>query len=360
MVNWKGKRVLRPGEWEQLPLAPGVYCFCDGQGQVLYVGKSVRLRERVRSYFRRRSSLPRSKRAMVRATETIHFQETGSELEALLLEAEWIRTLRPPYNILLRRQRPPLFLQLNPQEPFPALRLTREVRRDDTHYFGPLGPPEVGEMLVRVLQKLLGLRVCGAPLGPPQRVRPCLALELYLCQGPCSGGVSETVYQERVQQAVEWLSGEEVPLLRVLEERMHTAAAELRFEEAARWREGLQVLGHLRRPLHLPLQAQTGWLLSPAGQAGEWKVLLLREARLVGSFSPRGPWQAILRRLGPRLEERETPDGEPLGMVELYRIRLLHTWLRRAPERYPFLGWHPELTAAAAVEWIQARLRERK
>jgi excinuclease UvrABC nuclease subunit len=330
-----------------------VYCFCDGQGQVLYVGKSVRLRERVRSYFRKRSGLPRSKRAMVRATETIRVQETGSELEALLLEAEWIRTLRPPYNVLLRRQRPPLFLRLDPREPFLPLTLTREVRRDAAHYFGPLGPPEVGEALVRVLQKLLGLRVCSGPLIPHQTHRPCLALELHLCAGPCVGAVSEAAYRERVQQAVEWLSGEDLPLLRVMEEHMQTAAAELRFEEAVHWREGRQVLGALRRPLHLPLAEQTGLLLSPAGQVGEWKALLVRDARLVDSFSLRGPWRATLRRLWRQLEEREPADGEPLSTVELYRIRLLHTWLRRAPERYPFLRWQPDLTPAAAAEWVR-------
>jgi len=356
VAGWEGRRVLRPGEWEQVPLAPGVYGFCDGQGQVLYVGKSVRLRERVRSYFRPRNGLSRSKRAMVRATETIHFQETGSELEALLLEAEWIRAWRPPYNVLLRRQRPPLFLRLDPQALFPPLTLTREVRRDEAHYFGPLGPPEVGETLVRVLQKLLGLRVCSGPLGG----RPCLALELRLCGGPCVGAVSESAYRRRVQQAVDWLSGEDLPLLRTLEEQMQAAAAALRFEEAARWRTDLQVLAGLRRPLHLPLPEQTGWLLSPAGPAGEWKVLLLREARLVGSFPLRGRWQAPLRRLWKRLEEREIPDGEPLSAVELYRIRLLHTWLRRAPERYPFRRWQPDLPVAEVVAWIQGRLEGRK
>lgn len=356
MVDRQGRRALRPGEWEQVPLTPGVYCFCDRQGQVLYVGKSVRLRERVRSYFRPRNGLSRSKQAMVRATETIHLQETGSELEALLLEAEWIRAWRPPYNVLLRRQQPPLFLQLDPQIPFPPLTLTREVRRDETHYFGPLGPVEVGETLVRALQKLLGLRVCSGPPG----LRPCLAWELRFCGGPCVGAVSEAAYQQRVQQAIEWLSGEDLPLLRALEERMHAAAAGLRFEEAAHWRTDLQVLEGLRRPLHLPLPEQTGWLLSPAGRPGEWKVLLLRDARLVGSFPLRGHWQVSLRRLWKRLEERGTSDGEPLSAAELYRIRLLHTWLRRAPGRYPFLRWQPDLPVATVVAWIRSRLEGRK
>jgi len=356
MVQSPEERRLQPGEWDQFPLTPGVYCFYDEQDRILYVGKSIRLRERVRSYFRSPRQLPRSKRAMVRAIRTVQIQETGSELEALLLEAEWIRTRRPPYNVALRRQRTPLFLQLNPQEAFPALTLTREVRRDEALYFGPLGPQEVGEALQRMLQKLLGLRVCDGSLRPHQTHRPCLALEIHLCTGPCVGEVSEATYRQQVQQAVKWVSGEELPLLEVLEEQVQNAVADLRFEEAAGWHGGLQTLRHLRRPLHLPLQEQTGLLLSSAGKEGTWKALLIRDARLVSSFSPTGRWRETLRRRWHQLTERPPSDGEPLSGVELYRIRLLRDWLRRAPERYPFLRWHTDLTPSATADWMKPYL----
>src|SRR5207249_1534970 len=178
----------------EVPATPGVYHLLDRAGRLLYVGKAVRLRERLASYFTNARGHSARVLDLIRHTHDFHITETGSELAAALLEARQIRALKPPYN----RQRKHLprvgFLKLTDRGRYPRLGVTQRVAADRATYLGPFRSREAAERAQAVLGRVFGLRTCAARLVPSPEVTPCLSGQVGACTAPCAAHVDDAAY----------------------------------------------------------------------------------------------------------------------------------------------------------------------
>jgi excinuclease ABC subunit C len=218
-----------------LPDQPGVYCFTDARGTVLYVGKARSLRKRVASYFRPQGLSPRIAQLMARVAG-VEVLRTASEAEALLLEARLIKERQPRYNVSFRDDKTYPLLKVT-NEPYPRLVVTRRRLPDGAAYFGPYTEAGLMHEAVRFLRRVFPMRTCAAF---PKT--PCLEYHLGQCLAPCAGYVGATSYQRIVDDLLAFLRGERDALLRDLSRRMDQAARRRRFEEAARLRDQIQAL----------------------------------------------------------------------------------------------------------------------
>ncbi|NLJ57090.1 MAG: excinuclease ABC subunit UvrC [Firmicutes bacterium] len=227
-----------------LPQEPGVYLFKDQNGEVIYVGKALSLRQRVRSYFQKSMTpSPRFSRrlqVLVAKIAALDFIVTDTEEEAFILEANLIKTHVPRYNIQFKDDKHYPYLRLNLQEPFPRLEVTRKVEGKGFKYFGPFSRAGAVKETVRSIKKLFPLRSCRRPLqaGAAQG-RPCLNFQIKRCLAPCQGNVSAQEYALLVEQVVLFLEGRQEHLLKKMEKEMQAAADDLQFEKAARLRDQL-------------------------------------------------------------------------------------------------------------------------
>jgi excinuclease UvrABC nuclease subunit len=224
----------------ELPQRPGVYQFLDTAGAIIYIGKSVRLRDRVRSYFTGRAPTRKLSR-LRREIAGLDWIETGSELEALLLESQLVKRHLPRYNTLLRDFRAAPYLRIDWHDPFPRLEVTRTVKADGAEYLGPFGSRGALAAAVDAIANAVQLRTCeGSGAGLPG-TRPCYRLELGHCLGPCAGAAAEE-YRAAMRSAADLFAARGDSPLRLLEEKMHAAADQLRFEAAARLRDALAAI----------------------------------------------------------------------------------------------------------------------
>ena len=225
----------------RLPLLPGVYIMLDASGQVIYVGKAKALKNRVTSYFRG-EHLPKVA-AMVEKVDTFDVIIAETEFEALVLENSLIKRHQPHYNILLKDDKGYPFLRLDVNEAYPRFSLVNKPGRDKARYFGPYGSRGQSNAIIDTLSKTLGLPTCARKFPRDiGRERPCIQYQLGACRGWCRTDSSHNEYREAIQTAVSFLEGKSGELKKRLKEQMESAAAELRFEEAARLRDRLRAV----------------------------------------------------------------------------------------------------------------------
>jgi excinuclease ABC subunit C len=227
------------GQLGKLPRGPGVYLFRDDRDDILYVGKAKSLRARVRSYFNRSGDL---RQGIERLVERIHRVEvivTQSEAEALHLEQNLVKRHRPPFNVRLRDDKSFPYIAVTVSDPYPRVMFTRERHRRGTVYFGPYANAKKVRETLDVLNRVFQFRPCEGPKPGRHSGIPCLDYHIERCKAPCVGAISEAEYGQIVDGVIEFLSGETRPIRRELERRMREAAAEERFEEAARHRNRL-------------------------------------------------------------------------------------------------------------------------
>lgn len=221
----------------QLPRRPGVYLLKDGEGGILYVGKAVDLRQRVRSYFQQSQKLAPKVRALVEKVVELDYTVTDTEVEALILESNLIKEYRPRYNIDLKDDKHYPYLRITVQEDFPRIHVARRVEKDGARYFGPF--PHAGGVkeTIRLIRKLFLLRHCRGPVNKKTAQRACLNRHIRRCLAPCAGEVSAEEYNKLVSEVLLFLEGKQDRLLRELEAGMEAAAEKLEFEKAARLRD---------------------------------------------------------------------------------------------------------------------------
>ncbi len=220
----------------QVPVCPGIYRFYDASGAIVYVGKSVCLRDRVRSYFTGRVVAGKVRRMRQEIVE-LDWQETGSELEALLLESRLVKHHQPRFNVLLRGFVPLPYVRVDTQDPFPLIQITRAPERDGATYFGPFHSRSALESAVRALTDSLKLRDCDFPGEQLVGQRPCYRYEFGVCSGPCLGEITSDDYRMAVESACDVFAGQEHSVINLLREKMARAAERLQFELAARFRD---------------------------------------------------------------------------------------------------------------------------
>jgi excinuclease ABC subunit C len=225
---------------KRIPAKPGVYLFRDERGEVLYVGKAKSLRPRVRSYFQagrgdNRANIP----SLVDRIADFEVIVTGSEVEALHLEQNLVKRHRPPFNVRLRDDKSFPYIAVTVQDEFPRVMFTRERHRRGVVYFGPYANAKKVRETLDVLNRVFQFRPCEGPKPGRHSGIPCLDYHIERCHAPCVGYISKELYGELIDEVIEFLSGETRPIVRALEERMHEAAAEERYEHAARYRNRL-------------------------------------------------------------------------------------------------------------------------
>ncbi len=270
-----------------LPASPGVYLMKDDTGQVIYVGKAINLRNRVRSYFQSSSSHSPKVSRMVERIADIDYLVTGSELEALILECNLIKKHRPHYNVRLRDDKTYPFIRVTVNEPYPRVFMTRTVVRDGSRYFGPYTDvPAVRETL-RMLKTLFPLRQCSHRFDAdmPAR-RPCLNFHIQRCLGPCSGQVEPRLYREMVDEVVLFLEGRQADLIESLRRRMEAAADSLDFEQAARLRDQMRAVEKVIQRQRIVSDAGVdqdviAFATDPWGACV--RVMFVRDGKIVGS-----------------------------------------------------------------------------
>ncbi|MCY0897547.1 MAG: excinuclease ABC subunit UvrC [Firmicutes bacterium] len=234
-------------EWQTLPKNPGVYLFKNSEGQVLYVGKAVALRSRVRSYFQTPERLAPKVRAMMRHVADLEYIVTSTEVEALILEATLIKQMKPRYNIRLKDDKSYPYLRLTWEEDFPRLMLARNPVPDGSRYFGPYPRAQAVRDTIRLLRKIFPIRNCTNQKFK-NAARPCLEYHIGHCQAPCQGWVDADAYRMMMHEVEAFLEGRADDVERHLKERMEAAAEAWEFERAAELRNQLEAIREVREP----------------------------------------------------------------------------------------------------------------
>jgi len=230
---------------KSLPAKPGVYLFRDADGDVLYVGKAKSLRSRVRSYFQRTTDGRPQIQSLPARVEDVEVIVTGSEVEALHLEQNLVKRHRPPFNVRLRDDKSFPYIAVTVEDEYPRVMFTRERHRAGVWYFGPYANAKKVRETLDVLNRVFRYRPCEGPKPGRHSGIPCLDYHIDRCLAPCVGYVSADDYRRIVDNVIEFLSGDVKPIQRELERQMQEAAAEERFEDAARYRNRLFSVQHL-------------------------------------------------------------------------------------------------------------------
>ncbi len=223
----------------QMPNSPGVYLMRDAEGKIIYIGKACSLRQRVRSYFASSGDSRYHVKFLVARIADIDVMLTDTEKEALLLENTLIKQHHPRYNLNLKDDKTYFSLRLDQQEQFPRFCIVRKTQRDGARYFGPYSSASAARDVLLQIQRMFPLR--HYPLATCMaRRRPCLYHQIGQCSAPCQQLISGAEYGELVDGAVQFLEGKGRELVADFKRRMHEASQELRYEEAARWRNLLR------------------------------------------------------------------------------------------------------------------------
>ncbi len=238
---------------KRLPNKPGVYRMIDAQGDVLYVGKARSLKKRVTNYAQGRGHTSRIGR-MIRETVSMEFVVTRTETEALLLEANLIKRLRPRFNVLLRDDKSFPYILVSRDHPSPGLFKHRGARNKKGDYYGPFASAGAVGRTINTLQRAFLLRTCTDSMFE-SRTRPCLLYQIKRCSGPCTGEIDTAGYNALVKNATDFLSGKSNAVKSKLSAAMQEASDALDFEAAARYRDRLAALSHVQS--HQGINAHT-------------------------------------------------------------------------------------------------------
>lgn len=274
---------------ENLPENPGCYLMYNGEGRVIYVGKAVVLRNRVRSYFHASAQHTPKTNALVAEIEDINWWVTGTELEALILENELIKRYRPRYNIRLKDDKQFPYIKVNWQDDFPKIEVVRKVNKDGARYFGPYTSGRACYQTLDALRRIFPYLDCDRTIDGKDE-RPCLYYHIKMCGGPCIGRQSREAYRATLQQLMDFLSGDSERVIRQLEEQMERAAENLQFELAALYRDRLksaQQIAEQQQIVNTRLEDADYVALVQDEKTGDAavQVFMIRRGRVVGRES---------------------------------------------------------------------------
>lgn len=233
-------------ELKKLPDSPGVYLMHDKNDEIIYVGKAIKLKRRVSSYFRHMNNRSPKIEKMITLIDYFEYIVTDSELEALVLENNLIKEHKPKYNTMLKDDKSYPFMKVTVQEDFPRVLFARQMKRDGAKYFGPYTSAAAVKDTIELIQKLYGIRTCNKSL--PKEIglgRPCLYHQMKQCAAPCQGYISKEEYAIRIDKLLGFLNGDYKKVLAELEQKMKEKAAELEFEEAAEYRDLIESVQHV-------------------------------------------------------------------------------------------------------------------
>jgi len=263
-----------------LPTTPGVYIWRDQFKHIIYVGKAINLRNRVRSYVRQDENRSPKVAAMMKRAVDVEIIQTKSEMEALILECTLIKEHHPKYNIMLRDDKTYPYIKVTVQEDFPRVMLTRHMERDGAKYFGPFTDVAAVHNALKLFRQIFPLRNCRHM----NVTRPCLQFHMGFCEAPCVGRVTKEVYGTYIEQILQILEGKDSTLLKELKAKMEIAAEAMEFEKAALHRDRIQALEKIQEKQRMVTQRGDMDVLGLAtdGQMICIQLFFIRAGRLLG------------------------------------------------------------------------------
>lgn len=271
---------------ENIPKKPGVYRFKDKKGNILYIGKAIDLRNRVKSYFRQTNKQSLRIQKMVSQIDDIEFTIVSSDLEAVILETNLIKEIRPKYNILMKDDKNYVYIKITKNEDFPQVNIVRKVLNDGALYFGPKTAAGKVRKTLDVLKKVFPYRHCNLFLeyGKEKKYTPCLDYHIKRCIGPCVGNVNKEDYAQIIEQVIRFLKGQTVDIIKVLEGQMQDAAMNKKFEMAASLRDKLNAIKEIsqKQVVSSPNRLDTD-AIHYASEAGRvfFTLFMIRDGKLI-------------------------------------------------------------------------------
>ena len=357
-------------ELKKLPAKPGVYIMHDEKDEIIYVGKAVSLKNRVRQYFQSSRNKGVKIEQMVTHISRFEYIITDSELEALVLECNLIKEHRPKYNTMLKDDKSYPFIKVTVNEAYPRVLFARRMKKDKAKYFGPYTSSGAVKDVIDLVQKLYQVRNCSRVL--PRDIgkeRPCLYYHMKQCDAPCQGKVSQEEYRKKISQVLRFLNGDFKETIDMLTEKMMTASEEMRFEDAAGFRDLIQSIKRIGER-----QKITGYGLEDRDiiamamddsedlreQDAVVQVFFIRDGKLIGRDHfflrvARGDTKSQVLSSFMKQFYAGTPfiPGEIILQKEIEDVQLLEEWLgsRRGQKvhiRVPKKGTKEKLVELAA------------
>jgi excinuclease ABC subunit C len=322
---------------DNLPASPGVYLFRNAEGKIIYIGKALSLRQRIRSYFQERRPLDSKTDRLVSEVADLDYILTDSEVEALILESTLVKKHQPRYNVNLKDDKSFPYLKLTIDENFPRIFITRRIKKDGALYFGPFLPASYARQTIKLVNKYFKLRTCNLEIDGSLE-RPCLDYQMKRCLGPCVDGLcSREEYDRAVEDVKLLLSGNTDQLIRELESRMNEAAEAMRYEAAAIYRDWIAMVRDISERQKMILEGCDdidlfGYYQEETRLA--LAVFAMRGGRIVGrrefywedliAFDPAEFFSAALKQY--YLQDTFTPK-EIYIPVDIEDAEVLETWL---------------------------------
>ena len=281
MINW-GEKLEE--KIRMLPDSPGCYLMKDASGEIIYVGKAVNLKNRVRSYFRDTAHTPKVA-AMIAHIDDFDILLCETNLEALILECNLIKLHKPYYNILLKDDKHYPYLKVDMRQPFPRLELCRKMEKDGAKYYGPYIGANAVRQVIEAVRSVFPIRSCRQVLPAKTLRRPCMNYDIGRCMAPCAGKCTEEAYREMMEGVLDFLGGDYEKVRNKLKKDMEEAAASMRYEKAAAIRDKIRdVEGLMERQIALRTDRSEQDLIALAqdGLDAMIQILYVRGGRMVG------------------------------------------------------------------------------
>ena len=273
-------------ELKKLPGKPGVYLMHDEKDAIIYVGKAISLKNRVRQYFQSSRNKGAKIEQMVTHISRFEYIVTDSELEALVLECNLIKEHRPKYNTMLMDDKTYPFIKVTVNEPFPRVMMARRMKKDKAKYFGPYTSAGAVKDTIELIRKLYHIRSCNRSLPKDiGKERPCLNYHIHQCYAPCQGYISREEYRKSIDEVVRFLNGNYDPILKELEEKMLEASENLEFEKAIEYREllaSVQKIAQKQKITDTAGDDRDIIAMASEGEDAVVQVFFIRGGRLIG------------------------------------------------------------------------------
>ena len=273
-------------ELKKLPGKPGVYLMHDEKDAIIYVGKAISLKNRVRQYFQSSRKKGAKIEQMVTHISRFEYIVTDSELEALVLECNLIKEHRPKYNTMLMDDKTYPFIKVTVNEPFPRVMMARRMKKDKAKYFGPYTSAGAVKDTIELIRKLYHIRSCNRSLPKDiGKERPCLNYHIHQCYAPCQGYISREEYRKSIDEVVRFLNGNYDPILKELEEKMLDASENLEFEKAIEYREllaSVQKIAQKQKITDTAGDDRDIIAMASEGEDAVVQVFFIRGGRLIG------------------------------------------------------------------------------
>ena len=343
-------------ELKKLPGKPGVYIMHDEKDEIIYVGKAVSLKNRVRQYFQSSRNLGIKKEQMVQQIARFEYIITDSEVEALVLECNLIKEHRPKYNTMLKDDKSYPFIKVTVDEEYPRVLFARKLKKDKGKYFGPYTSAGAVKDSLELIRKLYHVRTCSRNL--PRDIgkeRPCLYYHIKQCQAPCQGYVSKEEYRAQIDGVLDFLNGDYKKLLKELEQKMLAASEELKFEEAADYRDlmqSIQKIGERQKITGSQGEDKDVIALAADEEDAVVQVFFIRDGKMIGR-------DHFYLRIAADTSSSQVYAGTPfiprelMLQEEIEEIDVLEEWLskkrgQRVHIRVPKKGTKEKLVELAA------------